>query len=71
MKIEENLCDGNYCSRKEKCQLYIDFLKLVNDKKFPKSIDSLWCVEPIWQKDRFIKAEFSRFKKIKKDKHVT
>jgi len=68
MKNKGALCNGNYCSKKEKCQLYIDFLELVKDKKFPRSIESTVCIEPIWQNEKFIKKAFSKFVKIGKKK---
>ncbi len=62
----EKLCDGNYCSKQEQCQLYINFIALVKAGKFPRSIDSMCCIEPIWQDEHFIKPGYSEFIKVKK-----
>ncbi len=63
MKKSE-FCDGGYCLQKEKCQLYVNFIALVKAGKFPRSIDSMHCVEPIWQDDHFTKLSYSEFKEV-------
>ncbi len=69
-KQELDTCNGNCCSKKETCVLYEKFVDLTKDGKFPRTIDSMVCIEPIWQDEHFIKHEFSCYikSKIKKRK---
>ncbi len=69
MKKSE-FCDGEYCLQKEKCQLYVNFIALVKAGKFPRSIDSMHCVEPIWQDVHFTKLGYSEFVEIEKIKEA-
>ncbi len=58
-------CDGKYCPKKEKCVLYLKFTGLVKQGKFPRSIDSLTCIEPIWQNEEFLSKEYNLYKEDK------
>ncbi len=66
--VDVNTCDGRFCKKKEKCELYSNFIELAAAHKFPRSIDALDCVEPLYDNGRLIEKEFNRFVPTEKER---